>query len=101
MERVHWQGVSARYSGDSLQCVCVCVSVWLHAMATVTRSLSHVSLFIPLSFGHLTETNDSASEMSSGLAHKQVEGGGGRALRCSLSFVFFCLPASSPSMLGN
>lgn len=74
MERVHWQGLSARFSVDSF---CVCVFVVTHRSHSHPAPL-HVSLFILQSFGHLTKTNDSASEMSSSLAHKQVERGGGR-----------------------
>lgn len=81
-QSVHWQGLCSRFSGDSLS-VCACVWERMCECVVTHRSHSHpvplhVSLFIPLSFGHLTKTNDSASEMSSSLVHKQVEGGGGR-----------------------
>lgn len=74
MERVHWQGT---VSGDC-EGVCVCVVI-CHSHSH--PSPLHVSLFILLSFRHLTKTNDGASEMSSSPAHKQVEGGGGGGSR--------------------
>lgn len=56
--------------------LCVCVRAVTHRSRSHPAPL-HLSLFIPESFGHLTKTNDSASKMSSSLAHKQVERGGG------------------------
>lgn len=55
--------------------VCVCVCVVTHGNHRRSSPL-HVSLFILQPFERLTETNDSASEMSSRPTHKQVEGGG-------------------------
>lgn len=76
MERIRWHRLSVRFSGDSF-CACVCVCVVTHHSHSHPTPL-HVSLFIPQSFGHLTKTNDSASEMSRSSLHKQVEQGRGR-----------------------
>ena len=76
-----------------MRVLCVCACVVTHRNHSHQAPL-HVSLFIPQSFGHLTETNDSASEMSSSPAHKQVERDGERerALQSGLVPLFSVWP---------
>lgn len=64
MERVHWQRTVCEIQWWQFLCVCMCVCGFTHRSHSHPSPL-HVSLFILQSFGHLTKTNDSASEMSS------------------------------------
>jgi len=70
LKRQRWLKETALAKGkedeEGSLCLCVCVC---HSHS----ALLHVSLFIPQSFGHLTKTNDSASEMSSRLRTNRLE----------------------------